>query len=100
MRRVLLDSDGSLRVTALIALVLLVPAVVLALASWGGWWAVAGITVLLTGCLAAMVRLGKHASTSAWTRWQGAHNELLSLCCLGDNHSTNQQLVTSTAVNK
>lgn len=58
MRRMLLDSDGSLRVTALIALVVLVPAVVLALASAGGWWAVAGIAAILTGCLVAMVRFG------------------------------------------
>ena len=58
MRRVLLDTHGNLRVTALIALLVLVPAAVLALASSGGWWGVAGIAAMLTGCVVAMVLFG------------------------------------------
>lgn len=58
MRRVLFDSSGTLRPLVLILALVLVPIVVLGLATVGGWVAMAGIFVILAVCLAIMMRFG------------------------------------------
>ncbi|MDX8048449.1 hypothetical protein SK571_03565 [Lentzea sp. BCCO 10_0798] len=57
MRRLLFDSDGVLRPVILVGLLVLVPLVVLALASWGSWVGLALIAVILTAGLVLMMRV-------------------------------------------
>lgn len=58
MRRLLFDPEGNIRVIALILLMVLVPSVVLALATVGGWGAVVGIGVLIALIVTAAVFYG------------------------------------------
>ncbi|WIV59162.1 hypothetical protein [Amycolatopsis nalaikhensis] len=58
MRRLLLDSQGTLRPAAMLLAVLVVVGVVLGLASLGGWAGMAGIVFVLGACLLAMIRFG------------------------------------------
>ena len=58
MRHVLFDSNGTLRPVIVILALVLVPVVVLGLATVGGWVAMAGIFVLLAASLAIMMRFG------------------------------------------
>ena len=56
MRRFLFDSNGVVRPLVLAGLFVVVPVVVLALASWGGWAGLAVIAVILVGGLVLMMR--------------------------------------------
>ncbi|MCS7481907.1 hypothetical protein ACFFQW_44750 [Umezawaea endophytica] len=58
MRRFLFDSDGVLRPIVLIALLIIVPVTVLALASWGGWAGMAVIAVIIGSVLVGGIRMG------------------------------------------
>ena len=58
MRRLLFDTEGNLRLPVLLLLLIAVPVVVLALATWGGWAAMAIIAVLVGGFLAAAIAYG------------------------------------------
>ncbi|MFS8098998.1 hypothetical protein LFM09_17880 [Lentzea alba] len=58
MRRMLFDSRGTLRPVVVVLALVLVPAVVLGLATAGGWVAMAGIFVILAASLAIMMRSG------------------------------------------
>lgn len=58
VRRFLFDSEGNLRLLALILLFLAVPVVVLALATWGGWSAMVIIAALVAALLAAAIAYG------------------------------------------
>ncbi|MFS8102161.1 hypothetical protein LFM09_34060 [Lentzea alba] len=56
MRRFVFDSSGVVRPRALIGMLAVVPVVVLALASWGGWAGLITIAVILAGGLAVIMR--------------------------------------------
>ncbi|MFC3897070.1 hypothetical protein ACFOWZ_36805 [Lentzea rhizosphaerae] len=56
MRRFLFDSGGVFRPWALVGMLVVVPVVVLALASWGGWAGLITIAVIMAGGLALIIR--------------------------------------------
>ena len=58
LRRIIQTPGGDLRVATLAVLVLAVLAAVLGLAALGGWAGTLGIAVVVTACVAAMIRYG------------------------------------------
>jgi hypothetical protein len=58
LRRIIRTPGGDLCVATLAVLILAVLAAVLGLAALGGWAGTLGIAVVVTACIAAMIRYG------------------------------------------